>query len=116
MAVCMVLTALAVWPVAGSFGVAGIAVGLAVVGLLAGPIDVGLLTLRQRRTEPGLLGLVLAVSMSVNMAGFPTGTALGGTLAAWSLSAAFIAAAGASLLGALATVRLIPREDESPRA
>ena len=79
MAVCMVLTALAVWPVAGSFGVAGIAVGLAVVGLLAGPIDVGLLTLRQRRTEPGLLGLVLAVSMSVNMAGFPTGTALGGT-------------------------------------
>jgi MFS family permease len=111
MAVCMVLTAAAVWPVAGGFGLAGVAVGLTIVGLLAGPIDVALLTLRQRRTEPGLLGRVLAVSMSVNMAGLPIGTALGGTLAAWWLPAAFLVAALASLLGALATYRLIPRED-----
>jgi MFS family permease len=111
MAGCMVLTAAAVWPVAGGFGLTGIAVGLALVGLLSGPIDVALLTLRQRRTEPGLLGRVLAVSMSINMAGLPIGTALGGMLAAWWLPAAFLAAALASLVGALATMRLIPRED-----
>lgn len=112
MTACMVLTALAVWPVAAAFGVPGLGFGLALVGLLAGPIDVALLTLRQRRTEPGLLGRVLAVSMSVNMAGFPVGTALGGILAAWSVQAAFIVAALASLAGAAATYGLIPREDQ----
>jgi MFS family permease len=111
MTVCMVLTALAVWPVAAAFGVAGLCLGLALVGLLAGPIDVALLTLRQRRTEPALLGRILAVSMSVNTAGFPIGTAVGGMLVAWSVPAAFIAAALASVLGALATHRLIPAKD-----
>jgi predicted MFS family arabinose efflux permease len=111
MTVCMVLTALAAWPIAAAFGVAGLCIGLAVMGLLAGPIDVALLTLRQRRTEPALLGRILAVSMSVNTAGFPVGTALGGMLAAWSVPAAFIAAAIASLLGALATWWLIPVAD-----
>ena len=83
--VCMMLTAVVTWPVAAVFGVAGLCVGLALVGLLAGPIDVALLTLRQRRTEPALLGRILAVSMSVNLVGFPIGTALGGgVLAAWS--------------------------------
>ena len=38
MTVCMVLTALAAWPVAGLFGVTGLCIGLALVGLLAGPI------------------------------------------------------------------------------
>jgi hypothetical protein len=105
MTACMALTALAAWPVAGVFGVIGLGVGLAVVGLLAGPIDVALLTLRQRRTEPALLGRILAVSMSVNTAGFPIGTALGGMLAA------FAAAALASLPGAVATYWLIPVAD-----
>jgi predicted MFS family arabinose efflux permease len=72
---------------------------------------VGLLTLRQRRTEPGRLGRVLAVSMSVNTAGFPIGTALGGMLVSWSLQSAFIAAAFASLLGALTTYTLVPEND-----
>jgi len=111
MTVCMLVMAGAAWPVAGMYGLPGLAIGLAIVGLLAGPIDVGLLTLRQRRTEPALLGRVLAVSMSVNLIGFPIGTALGGMLAAWWLPSAFVAAAVASLLGALATWRLIPAED-----
>jgi hypothetical protein len=50
------------------------------VGQLAGPIDVGLLTLRQRRTDPAELGRVLSVSMSLNFAGFPIGTALAGAM------------------------------------
>ena len=111
MALCMAATALAVWPLAALGGVAGLALGLALTGLLAGPIDVGVLTLRQRRTDPALLGRVMAVSMSLNMAGFPIGAALGGMLAGWSLPAAFGAAALASLLAAAATWRLIPAAD-----
>jgi MFS family permease len=108
---CMMATAVAVWPIAASLGVPGLAIGLALVGLLAGPIDVGLLTLRQRRTDPDRLGRVLAVSISANIVGLPIGTALGGMLLAWSPSAAFIAAALASLLAALATWWLIPADD-----
>ena len=108
---CMLVSAAAAWPLAGTFGLPGLCVGLAITGLMAGPIDVSLLTLRQRKTEPGRLGRVLAVSMSLNMAGFPIGTALGGSLAAWSPALAFLAAAAASLLAAAATWALIPAED-----
>ena len=80
-------------------------------GLTAGPINVSLLTLRQRRIDPGDLGRVLAVSMSLNMLGLPIGTALGGALVAWSPRAALLAAALANLLGALATYLLIPAKD-----
>jgi MFS family permease len=114
MTACMAVTAVAIWPVAASFGVQGLVLGLVMAGLLAGAIDVGLLTLRQRRTEPGRLGRVLAVSISLNTSGFPIGTALGGMLAAWSPTSAFVAAAMASLLGALATYGLIPAEDRDP--
>lgn len=113
MTICMIATALAVWPVAAIFGIFGLGVGLALTGLLAGPIDVGLLTLRQRRTDPDRLGRVLAVSMSINTVGFPIGTALGGMLVAWSLQSAFFAAALASLLGALMTYALVPADDQA---
>ena len=110
MTLCMTLTAFAVAP-ATLFGMAGMAGGLAVAGLLAGPIDVALLTLRQRRTDPARLGRILAVSMSLNTTGFPIGSAVGGTMAAWSPGLAFLVAALASLTGALATCGLIPAED-----
>jgi hypothetical protein len=112
MTLCMGLTALAVAPGA-TFGVIGMTVGLVLAGLLAGPIDVAVLTLRQRRTEPARLGRVLAVSMSLNTTGFPVGTALGGILAARSPLLACLTAALGSLLGALATGALIPAHDES---
>jgi predicted MFS family arabinose efflux permease len=78
-------------------------------GLAGGPIDVGLLTLRQRRTDPGQLGRVLSVSISLNIAGFPVGAALGGVLVEQSLPMAFAAAGLASVLAA-ASIRMIPRE------
>ena len=58
----------------------GLAMGLMLIALAAGPIDVGLLTLRQRRTDPAELGRVLSVSMSLNLAGIPLGSALAGML------------------------------------
>ena len=93
MALGMLVTAVAAWPIAAEFGLAGLAFGLMLVGAAAGPIDVGVLTLRQRRTDPAELGRVLSVSMSLNMAGGPLGSALAGLLVTWSLSAAFAVAA-----------------------
>src|SRR6202040_4049106 len=97
----MLITALATWPIAAVFGVTGLALGLMLIALAAGPIDVGLLTLRQRRTDPAELGRVLSVSMSLNLAGIPVGSALAGLLLTWSLPVTFAVAALASLLAAV---------------
>lgn len=104
-------TALALYPVAASGGLAGLAVGLALVGLVAGPIDVGVLTLRQRRTPPERLGRVLAVSMSLNLAGIPVGSALGGWLLSCAPDTVLPTAAVAAGLSVLACLGLIPARD-----
>ncbi|KWB78337.1 MFS transporter [Burkholderia ubonensis] len=103
MAVGMAVTATAAWPVAGEFGLGGLVAALIVVGIASGPIDVALLTLRQRRTDPRQLGRVMSISMSLNVAGFPIGSAIAGTLAATSSSAALMMAGIASAMAALAT-------------
>ncbi len=69
------------------------------------------LTLRQRRTDPAELGRVLSVSMSLNMAGGPIGSAVAGVLVTWSLPATFVVAALASVLAAGA-VALIPAGED----
>jgi MFS family permease len=111
MTFCMTLTAFGVALAATGFDMHGLVFGMLLVGLLAGPIDVGVLTLRQRRTDPAELGRVLAVSMSLNMAGFPIGAALGGILVTRSPLLALLAAASASLLGAWAIHALIPSDE-----
>ena len=110
MAFGMLVTALAVWPLAAWFGLTGLVVGLMLVGAAAGPIDVGVLTLRQRRTDAAELGRVVAISMSLNFSGGPIGSALAGGLVAWSISGAFSVAATAALLAACA-VALIPADE-----
>ncbi|KWK77377.1 MFS transporter [Burkholderia ubonensis] len=109
MAVGMAVTAAAAWPVAGEFGLGGLVAALIVVGIASGPIDVALLTLRQRRTDPRQLGRVMSISMSLNVAGFPIGSAIAGTLTATSSSAALMMAGIASAMAALAT-SAIPHE------
>jgi MFS family permease len=110
MACGMLVTALAVWPVAALFGLGGLVAGLMLAGFVAGTIDVGLLTLRQRRTDRRQFGRVFAVSISLNIAGFPLGAALGGMLIGQSLAWAFLAAGLAALLGAAMAVVMIPGE------
>ncbi|CAM5409148.1 hypothetical protein MAUB1S_06954 [Mycolicibacterium aubagnense] len=109
MAVGMVVTALAAWPVAAEFGLGGLAIGLMIAGMVSGPIDVALLTLRQRRTDPHQLGRVMSISMSLNLAGFPLGSAIAGMVITQSMSAAFIIAGCASIIAAAATAS-IPRD------
>jgi hypothetical protein len=69
---------------------------------------VGVLTLRQNRTDPAWLGRVIAVSMGLNLSGAPVGFALGGMLLSWSVQAAFVTSALACCAGALA-LHWIPR-------
>jgi MFS family permease len=103
MALGMLLTPLAIFPLCVRFGLPGLGLGLALVGFLAGPVDVGVLTLRQRRTDPAWLGRVMAVSISLNLSGAPIGSALGGMLLMWSVPAAFAVAALACGAAAVAT-------------
>ncbi|HUN41626.1 MAG TPA: MFS transporter [Acetobacteraceae bacterium] len=104
----MAATAVSIWPIGALFGLAGLASGLVLVGMLAGPVDVSVLTLRQHRTDPAWLGRVMAVSMSLNLSGAPIGLAVGGALLGWSVQAAFVAAASMCAVGALA-LRWVPR-------
>jgi hypothetical protein len=101
-------TTLAIEAAGTWFGLPGLVLGLTLAGFLEGPVDVSLLTLRQRCTEPGWLGRITAVSMSFNLSGLPAGAALGGVLLAWSPAVAFAAAALACLAGAVASLRLAP--------
>jgi MFS family permease len=100
-----------------AFGTHGavLAVGVVVVAMLlwgfaGGPIDVGLFSLRQRRTDPLWFGRVFAVSMSLNFAGFPAGAALGGPLAERSLTLALLVAAAIAIASAVIPYLTIPRE------
>ena len=105
------VTAVAIFPLATFGGLVGLVCAVVIVGFCAGPVDVGLLSLRQRRTEPGWLGRVLAVSMSLNLSGLPLGSALAGLLMAHSSPTALAAGASASLLAALAVYALVPEEN-----
>ena len=89
--------------------------GLALGGALNGPMDIGLFTIRQRRTDRAWMGRAFAVSMAFNFAGYPIGAAIAGTLAAVSLEAAILAGAAASLLAALIAATMIPRHEPPQR-
>src|SRR5262245_44998732 len=54
---------------------------MAITGILNGPIDIALFTLRQRRTDPSWTGRAFAVSMAFNYCGVPIGSAVAGILA-----------------------------------
>lgn len=103
-------TAAAIYPVGATFGFVGLAIGLVIAGLFEGPVDVGVLSLRQRRTDPDWLGRVLAVSMSFNMSGLPLGSAIGGIVVVHSPTLALALAAAASILAAVAAHFLVPAE------
>lgn len=83
-------------------------VALALFGLASGPIDIGLFALRQRRTDPRWFGRVFAVSMSLNFAGVPVGSALAGAITEHSIFLALLLAAVISVGGCAAPFLTIP--------
>ena len=107
-AILVSTVALAALPFASSLPVVAIAV--VVVGAGNGPFDIGLFTLRQRRTDPAWFGRAFAVSMSINYIGTPIGSALAGPLIGWALNAALWVAVLAALVSAFFALTTIPAE------
>ncbi|MEA2610890.1 MAG: hypothetical protein QOG32_616 [Chloroflexota bacterium] len=83
---------------------------MAISGVLLGPTDIALFTLRQRRTDPAWTGRAFAVSMTLNYVGIPVGSLIAGWLATQSIDAAIalgvVACFASGAIGALT----IPRE------
>jgi MFS family permease len=103
---------LIVWPMLGfalgtalllpSAGLIAVLAAMAVMGVVNGPMDVAMFTMRQRRTDPAWMGRAFAVSMSFNFAGFPIGAAIGGVLAGQSVELAV----GVSIVACIAAFGL----------
>jgi MFS family permease len=85
------------------------AAAMAFLGLANGPADIALFSMRQRRTDPAWYGRAFAVSMSLNFAGTPLGSAMSGPLIHVGLTVAIGVAAGFVLLAAGLTPLLIPK-------
>jgi predicted MFS family arabinose efflux permease len=113
-AILIATLATVILPFANSLAV--VAAAIILLGLATGPFDIGLFTLRQRRTDPAWFGRAFAVSMSLNSVGNPIGSALAGPLIAWSLNAALCAAVAACLLAAVFPMLLIPAGDDGAAA
>lgn len=86
------------WWILGSF---------LVLGAGAGPIDVGLMGLRQSVLPRHGATAILAVSSSVNMSGYPVGAFVGGIVAALGPTALVVASLSCSALG-LVSALLLP--------
>jgi MFS family permease len=93
-------------------GYLAMAACLVILGLLNGPMDIGLFTMRQRRTDPALLGRAFAVSMAFNFLGYPVGAAIAGALAADSLEGAVWLGVVACALASLFAATMVPRQAE----
>ena len=89
-----------------------LAVVVMVAGAANGPFDIGMFTLRQRRTDPAWFGRAFAVSMSLNFIGTPIGAALAGPLIGVSLNAALWAAVGFAVVAGVFPLLTIPKDDD----
>jgi MFS family permease len=95
-------------------GYLALAACLVLIGLLNGPMDIGLFTMRQRRTDPRMLGRAFAVSMAFNFVGYPVGAAIAGALATSSLESAIWLGVAACAVASMFAVFTVPRWDPSP--
>jgi len=86
------------------------------VGLLIGPMDIALFTVRQRRTDREWMGRAFSVSMAFNYLGVPIGAGVAGLLAETSIELAILVLGiGGATASAIAAAALVPR-NEPPRA
>lgn len=82
------------------------------VGLAIGPVDVAIFSLRQRATEVAWFGRAMAVSMSLNFAGNPIGSAISGPLLHFGIDFALFVSVFLTAASAGVALVTIPR----PRA
>lgn len=82
------------------------------LGFLAGPADIAMFTVRQRRTDPAWMGRAFSVSMAFNYLGVPIGAAVAGVLAESSIELAIaVLGIGGALVAAASAALLVPRTD-----
>jgi hypothetical protein len=93
-------------------GLGPIILSMAIMGLVSGPMDVAMFTLRQRRTDAAWMGRAFAISMAFNFAGWPVGAAIAGWLASFSIEAAIILGVLAAAAGTVMAWTLIPRSQD----
>lgn len=92
-------------------GLASLVALMAITGVLTGPLDIALFTLRQRRTDPEWTGRAFAVSMAFNYVGTPVGSALAGIVAARSLTMAILFGIAACIASGILAAAMIPRQE-----
>jgi len=85
----------------------------AVFGFAGGIWDVAVFTVRQRRTDPRMMGRAFAISMALNSVGYPIGAALGGWLATESVELAIVVAVCFGIIGTVVGWLLLPATDEA---
>jgi MFS family permease len=90
-----------------------IVASMAVLGFSLGLWDIALFTVRQRRTDPRLMGRAFAISMAFNSCGFPIGAAISGWLATRSLELAITVAVMSAVAGTLLAALMVPRTGSS---
>ncbi len=84
-----------------------------IAGAAGSVINVGIFALRQRRTDPAWFGRAFAVSMSLNFAGAPIGSALSGPLLEQSIAVPLLLGAGTSVVAVVAALVLIPGQEQA---
>jgi len=110
MGLCMLITAagVAILLVANTAWVAALA--LLIAGLANGPFDVAMFSMRQRRTDPAWYGRAFAVSMGLNWAGQPVGSAIAGPLIQLGLTVTFAVSTALIVAGTAIVPWVIPAE------
>ena len=88
--------------------IAAVAIGIAIVGAADGPFNIWMFSLRQRRTARAWFGRAFAVSMSLNFAGIPIGSALAGPILGISIPVAVVLAALLMVSGGVLMLLKIP--------
>ena len=94
------------------FGLGLLVLEMLLVGILVGPMDIALFTVRQRRTDPAWMGRAFSVSMAFNYVGMPIGALVAGLLADRSLEIAIVLLGiGGAAAATAAAAFLVPRTD-----
>jgi MFS family permease len=109
-AILLSAAAMALLPFANALPV--VLVAIILFGAANGPLDIGLFTLRQRRTDPAWFGRAFAVSMSVNWIGSPVGSAFAGPLISSSLNVALWTAVFFALVAAAFPLVAVPAQSD----
>jgi MFS family permease len=89
-------------------GLGVVAAAMLLWGAAGGLIDIGMFSMRQRRTDPAWFGRAFAVSMSLNWVGSPIGSAAAGPLIGAGLGIALGTGAGFAFVAVLLAVLMIP--------